>query len=630
MKDLFKLDFSNIKGDFIGGLTAGIVALPLALAFGDQTALGAMSGLYGAIAIAILAAFFGGTATQVSGPTAPMTVVSASVISSALLETGAETVADAIPLILATFFIAGALEVVFGIIRLGKYIKYIPYPVVSGFMSGIGVIIIFTQIFPLLGYNAGMDAELVADKIPLAEQQVLDGLIREATQTAEMKGTMDGAVISQANDAFQLVEPAEIQDRAKRLAQLQSKSTTGLFQLFTRPFSIPGGINWMNLLLGLGTLIIIYGFKRITKVVPSSLVALIVLTPVAFFFLAPGSVPVIGSVQEGLPPIQLSFFAAMLDLGNLGLIIRFGATLAALGAIDSLLTSVVADNITKTRHNPNQELIGQGIGNMGAAFIGGLPGAGATIRTVINVDSGGKTRISGMIAGLFLLAVLLGLSGIVQYIPKAVLAGILLTVGIGIIDYKGLKHLRDVPLGDAVVMVVVLLLTVFVGLLEAVAVGMIMATLLFMKKSADTVEDGAVTESLSTFSREKPWADEGDLVNRMGDRVFIKHLDGPLFFGFVSSFKTIIQHLPALEVLVIRMDRVPYIDQSGMYALEDAVMELRDKGITVAFTGMNEQVYDMLKQINLIPDLVPEAQIFADFQACRRWLGSRLDEQSLL
>ncbi|NJC27985.1 SulP family inorganic anion transporter [Neolewinella antarctica] len=629
MTNPFKFDFSNLKGDFIGGLTAGIVALPLALAFGDQTALGAMSGLYGAIAIAILAALFGGTNTQVSGPTAPMTVVSASVIASAMLEVGVTDAYEAIGLILATFFIAGAIQVFFGIIKLGRFIKYIPYPVVSGFMSGIGVIIIITQIFPLLGYDASQDVELVTGKLPIAEEQILEGIIKEEAQDGVLKGVMDGTVIQETNARFSAVTAEDIETRAGKLAQRQSKGTVGVFQLLTRPFSFPGGINWLNLLLGIGTVMIIYGFKRITKAVPSSLVALVVLTLVAVFFVEPGAVPVIGAVDGGLPQIRLSFFAALFDLGNLGIILNFGATLAALGAIDSLLTSVVADNITKTKHDPNQELIGQGIGNMGAAFIGGLPGAGATLRTVINIESGGKTKISGIVAGVFLLAVLLGLSGVVSYIPKAVLAGILLTVGIGIIDYKGLRHLRSVPIGDAAVMLVVLGLTVFVGLLEAVAVGMVMATLLFMKKSADIVESEARGESLTEFSQEKPWADEGDLIKRLGDRVYIKHLDGPLFFGFVSSFQAIMRQLPNLEVLVIRMREVPYIDQSGLYALEDAILDLQKRNVAVVFTGMNDQIRDMLERINLIPGLVDTEYVFKDFKTCRSWLSERLEEGNL-
>lgn len=228
-------------------------------------------------------------------------------------------------------------------------------------------------------------------------------------------------------------------------------------------------------------------------------------------------------------------------------------------------------------------------------------------------------------AGVFLLAVLLGLSGIVQYIPNGVLAGILITVGIGIIDYKGFRHLRAIPRGDAIVMLMVLGLTVFVGLLEAVAIGMVLAALLFMKKTADTVEDGARSESLTDFSHEKSWQDEGDLIKRVGDKVFIKHLDGPIFFGFVSSFQTIIQNLPELQVLVIRLGRVPYIDQSGLYAMEDAIHDLQGRGIAVVFTGMNDQVKSMMERINLVPGLVDEKYCFPTFKECRSWLGTRLE-----
>ena len=628
MTNPFVFDFSNLKGDFLGGLTAGIVALPLALAFGAQTALGPMAGLYGAIAIAILAALFGGTATQVSGPTAPMTVVSSAVIANAMIETGAETVADALPLILATFFLAGVIEMIFGIIKLGRYIKYIPYPVVSGFMSGIGVIIIITQIFPLLGYNPQQDTELVQSRMGHAEEQILEGIIREEEQKGTFKGVMDGEVISATNAAFSRVTTEEITAEARRQAKRQASGTVGTIRNILRPFQT-NGINWLNFLLAIGTIIVIYGFKRITKAVPSSLVALIVFTVVSFFFIAPGAIPVIGEVEKGLPPFYFGFFSEFTNTGTIFLVIKFALTLAALGAIDSLLTSVVADNITKTKHDPDQELIGQGLGNMGAAFIGGLPGAGATMRTVINVDSGGKTKISGIIAGVFLLAVLLGLSGIVQYIPNGVLAGILITVGIGIIDYKGFRHLNAIPRGDAVVMLIVLLLTVFVGLLEAVAIGMVLAALLFMKKSADSVEADSTTGSLKEFSRDKPWEDEADLVERLGDRVYIKHMDGPLFFGFVSSFQAMIQSLPNVEVVILRMREVPYVDQSGLYAMESAVMDLQSRGVAVVFVGMKPQVRSMMERINLIPGLVQEKYVFENFKACRSWLGSRLEEGNL-
>lgn len=629
MNKVFQFDFSNLRGDFFGGLTAGIVALPLALAFGAQTALGPMAGLYGAIAIAILAALFGGTPTQVSGPTAPMTVVSSAVIANAMIEVGANSVEEALPLILATFFLAGLIEMILGIIKLGRYIKYIPYPVVSGFMSGIGVIIIITQLFPALGYNPTNDEALVTSRMAKAEEQLLEGIIREEERLGTAERVMDEAVFDRTAQRFDQVEDAEILAEARRQAKRQTSGTTGTIANITRPFTTPNGINWLNFLLTIGTILIIYGFKRITTAVPSSLVALVVLTLAAFFFIPEGAVPIIGEVEQGLPPVYFNFFGQFANPSLLLKIFEFAISLALLGAIDSLLTSVVADNITKTRHDPNQELIGQGIGNMGSALIAGLPGAGATMRTVINAKSGGKTKISGIIAGAFLLAVLLGLSGIVRYIPNGVLAGILITVGIGIIDYKGFRHLRSIPRGDAVVMIAVLLLTVFVGLLEAVAIGMVLAVFLFMKKTADTVEEGAETGSLEAFSREKPWADEGDLIDRVGDRVFIKHLDGPLFFGFVSSFQAMVNQLPMLDVVIIRMERVPYIDQSGLYAMEDAVLDLQGRGIAVAFTGLNDQVHDMLERINLVPGLVGEEYCFDTFQACRSWLSERLERGDL-
>lgn len=631
MRNIFKLDFSNIKGDFFGGLTAGIVALPLALAFGAQTELGAISGLYGAIALAVLAAFFGGTATQVSGPTAPMTVVSAAVIASFITESGASSVEEALPLIIATFFLAGALEVVFGIIKLGRFIRYMPYPVVSGFMSGIGVIIIITQIFPLLGYNASTDEALIQERLPHAEEVILEKILQEEEADGVLSGVMSMSDLEETTRRAQLVTAEDIRAEATKQAKSEASGTVGTITYLSRPFTVPNGINWPNFLVGLATVLIIYGFKRITTAVPSSLVALIIMSVVVYFFL-PGQVPIIGEVESGLPSLHLDFFGAYADFGALGLIAKFGLTLAALGAIDSLLTSVVADNITKTKHNSDQELIGQGIGNMGAALIAGLPGAGATMRTVINVQSGGKTKISGVIAGIFLLAVLLGVGPVVAYVPHAVLAGILLTVGIGIIDYKALRHLRSLPVADIVIMFVVLLLTVFVDLLTAVGVGMVLAALLFMKSISDVVEHKTQTasSSLKEFSRETPWEDDANLIEQYGDRVYIKHLDGPLFFGFATRFQEMIQALPNMSVVIMRMSKVPYVDQSGLYAMEEAVQELHAQDIAVIFTGLHGQPLDMFKRINLVPGLISEQYIFEEFGDCASWLIEQLkDEQTL-
>jgi SulP family sulfate permease len=549
--------FDNARGNFFGGLTAGIVALPLALAFGEQTELGAIAGLYGAIALAIVAAIFGGTKTQISGPTAPMTVVSAVVIADAIAYAGDFN--TAVPLIIATFFLAGAIQLGMGVAGIGKYIRYMPYPVVSGFMSGIGVIIVITQIFPFFGVSAPAGGPM--------------GTIRSVHQ-------------------------------------------------------IPEILNVASVSVALITIGIIYGLPRITKAVPSSLVALVVMTAAAFFMLDADSILRInsrGPIPTGLPELQLGFVAVFSNFQHMIVVFEYAFTLAALGAIDSLLTSLVADNMTKTRHDSNRELVGQGLGNMVGALIGGLPGAGATMRTVINIKSGGTGPLSGVVAGVFLLAVLLGLGSLVGWVPNAVLAGILITVGIGIVDYKGLRHLRTVPRADAAVMVIVLALTVFVDLLVAVGAGMVLSALLFMKNISDVIEHRTQSAPLREFSRELAWEDEGDLVARRGDKVFIKHLDGPLFFGFANRFQELVAKMPELEVVILRFDRVPYMDQSGLYALEDAIMEFRKQGIRVAFTDIHGQPRDLAEKIRLIPDLVPPQFCFASFAECATWLERYLN-----
>ncbi len=544
--------FSNFKGDALGGITAGIVALPLALAFGAQTELGAIAGLYGAIALGILAALFGGTKTQISGPTAPMTVVAAVLITEAIAEAGSLT--QAIPIIVATFVLAGILQVLLGVLKLGKYIKYIPYPVVSGFMSGIGVIIVVTQLFPFFGITA----------------------------------------------------PAG-----------------GAFGTLKNIHTIPEFINFYSVGIALATIAIIYLTPRITKKVPASLVALIIISIAAYFAVDASLFTRInseGPLPTGLPEIQLSFIKVFTDFGTMIRIFEYAATLAALGAIDSLLTSVVADNMTKEKHDSNKELIGQGIGNIGAGLIGGLPGAGATMRTVININSGGKNRLSGVMAGLLLTAILLGLGTLVGHVPNAVLAGILITVGIGIIDYKGISHIRSIPISDAIIMIIVLSLTVFVDLLIAVAAGMVLSSLLFMKKASDLVEEGSKVESLKDFTPEKPWDDEKEINKLISNDVYIKHINGPLFFGASAGFQDMMKAIPEVKVVIIRMGKVPYVDQSGLYAMEEALLELKNKGVKIVFTGLYGQAKDMFERIGIVPELVQKENCFDTINDCETWL----------
>ena len=358
------------------------------------------------------------------------------------------------------------------------------------------------------------------------------------------------------------------------------------------------------------TIITIYLFPKVTKKIPPALAALVIWTIVST--VVGLNVPIIGDIPKGLPEIRFEIFSSI-NLDILTIIVVPAITLAALGTIDSLLTSLVADNMTKAQHDSNKELIGQGIGNAVAGLIGGLPGAGATMRTVVNIKSGGRTQLSGIIHGVVLLIILLGAGEYAKLIPIPVLAGILITVGIGIIDYKGLKHLAHVPKADAVIMIIVLLMTVFVDLLQAVAVGMILATLLFMKNMSDIAESKSFSTLLADFYHHNILPDEKEIADKLGKQIFIQHFEGPIFFGFTSYFKQMIQSSSDVKVVIFRMENVPFIDQSGVYAIEDALLSLQNRGIKIIFTGLQDQPKDLLAKVELIPSLVKEEDVYESF-----------------
>ncbi|MBQ9587289.1 MAG: SulP family inorganic anion transporter [Bacteroidales bacterium] len=572
------LTTKNIKGDLFGGITAGIVALPLALAFGIQafggiddpaaSSMGALAGLVGATLLGFFASLFGGTHSQISGPTGPMTVITASLISGAWATSGGSFSQVLIAMSLAGLF-CGLFQILFGIIKIGKYVRYIPYPVLSGFMSGIGVIIILQQFYPLMG-------------------------LKSPVLTIDMITEM--------------------------------------------PTRLASGISLNALWLGLGTILIITLFPKVTKKIPATLVALIAMTLVSLLLDMPDNLT-IGSIPSGLP---LPFFAnEAVNLGEVDWLtvlktsIIPGLTLAGLGSIDTLLTSVVADNITKTHHNSNRELIGQGIGNMVSGLFCGIAGAGATMRTVVNVKSGGRTQLSGMFHSLFLLAILLGLGGLVKYVPLSVLAGILITVGWGIIDFKGFKDLLKIPRADAFVLVVVFLLTVFVDLLTAVGIGMVIACVLFMKRASDLVEGGYSSTQMTDsdlhkglpappqadFDKTKPWNDEGGLTPEMLEHIYIQRLNGPIFFGTITKFQEVMSDVPEhAKVVIIRMRLVSFMDQSGLYAMETAIKDLQARGVMVLMTIIQPQPMYMLKTMNLIPAVVPEEHTFKTFEECTEFL----------
>ena len=550
MKLIYNLHFNNLRGDVFGGITAGVVALPLALAFGVQSGAGPVAGLYGAIAIGIFAAIFGGTSTQVSGPTGPMTVISALVIAKAI--EGYGSLEAGMGFIICIFVLAGIVQILFGLLQLGAYIKYIPYPVVSGFMSGIGGIIILLQIFPFLGQAS--------------PKKVLD-------------------VITHIPEAIPL-------------------------------------INWEAVLISSSTIAIIYLFPRFTKAVPSTLVALISMTIVTASMGL--EVPVIGPIPTSLPELNLGAIVNI-HATDITLIVELALTLALLGAIDSLLTSVIADNITKTKHHSNRELVGQGIGNIIAGCIGGLPGAGATMRTIVNINAGGQTPLSGVAHGVLLLGTLLGLGNYAQEIPIPVLAGILITVGIGIIDYKGLRHIKSVPRTDAVVMLIVLGMTVFVDLIQAVATGLILSSILFMKQMSDQLSSEVKILPIKENCRQ--WWKE-NIPDSIAEKIYVKHFPGPIFFGFAPALQAMADSLPDVRVVVFRMMNVPYIDQTGLYALEEVVLSLEKRNIAVVITGLKNQPYRMLQRINLVPGLVPENYLFDKVEDCIQWLGEKLKQSS--
>ena len=534
---------SKISGDLFGGLTAAIVALPLALAFGVQSGMGAIAGLYGAIALGIFAAMFGGTSTQISGPTGPMAVVASVVVAGEIALYG--SLEKALPYIVVTFVLAGLLQIMMGVLKIGQYIRYMPYPVISGFMSGIGLIIIIMQIFPFFG----------------------------------------------------LESPKKIVDILSSIG------------------SIFSNINYAALFLAASTIAIIYLFPKLTKKIPSTLVALVVMSVVSVVFEM--DVPIIGSIPQGLPEFHWEVLSSF-DYSDPLLILIPALTLAALGAIDSLLTSVVADNMTKTEHNSNKELVGQGIGNTLAGFIGGLPGAGATMRTVVNINAGGRTKLSGVFHGAVLVVILLGAGTLAEMIPLSVLAGILITVGIGIIDYKSVKNILHIPRSDAAIMVIVLLLTVLVDLLQAVAVGFVLSTIWFMKQMGESAAQKANGWMLQ--QQDEELEDEKSLPKEIKEHIYIQHFHGPIFFGFTSSFKAIIKSLPNVDAVVFRFEDVPYIDQSGLYSLEETFVDLKSRNTTVYLCGLEEQPLSMLTKMKIIPNLLPSTHVSDSFETTKELL----------
>ena len=525
-----KYSLQALRGDLFGGVTAAVVGLPVALAFGVASGLGALAGIYGAIAVGFFAAVFGGTRSQISGPTGPMAVVMAVIVTS-----HADSLAEAFTIVI----MAGMIQILLGLMRIGRFVAFTPYSVISGFMSGIGIIIILVQTLPFLG-------------APVAIGGPLDA-VREWPN-----------VIGNVN--FGALAIAVV--------------TLGV------------GILWPN---------------KLKKFLPPTLAALVVGTLMGVLWLT--NTPIIGDVPTGLPSFNLPDFST----GILVKAVQPALTIALLGSIDSLLTSLIADSMTRTRHNANRELVGQGIGNMAAGFIWGMPGAGATLGTVVNIRAGGRTQISGVVRAAILLALVLGLGKYVESIPHAVLAGILMKVGWDIIDWRFLTRIYHVQREHLMVMVITLGLTVFVDLVTAVAIGLIAAGMASARQFERLELDSVVSVPLldQSFLGSKVGEDGEDDESAFSARVGLVALRGS--FTVASSNKlidTISVDIRDHEVVILDFSDTVYIDDSAALVVEQLVDSAIAQDTKVIVMGLTGLPADTLKALNVLRQ-VPEDD-FAD------------------
>lgn len=543
-----KVHWDNIRGDLVGGLNVGVVALPLAIAFGVESGLGAIAGLIAAIVVSLVGATLGGSPWLISGPTVPVTVVSSVIIASELDH--AATHEAALATIFMIFLLSGAFQIVFGLLRFGEYARFVPYPLVSGFQTGIGIMLVLFQLLPLFGYPMDIHFGSLLMSLP--------GIVKN--------------------------------------------------------------INWSAFGLGAGTVLIIYLFPKGIRTIPSTLIAMVTFSLVAYYLSL--DVPTIGQVPSEWIRWRWSNLLAF-DKTHWSHVLKPALTLAILASIDTLLTTLVTGMFIRSRNDNNRQLMAQGLGNIFSALAGGLPGAGATLRTVLNIRSGGKSILSSLTQGLFLLLFLLKIGSFLKFIPLSIFAAILITVGVSIIDYKSLRDLHKIPRSDAVVMIAVIITTVAVGLLEAFAFGIILASLFFVKKMAD--QSMGKNEPILLIPEMEEMTSTLDPMYLVRE-VQIHELRGPLFFGYAAHFKEAFQAELNTRAVIFRMERVPFIDHSGMYVLKEVFLHLRQKKIVVLLSGLQPQSREELIRMNIIPTLIREEWIFSSFSAAADWLGVYLKE----
>ncbi len=529
-----KIHFRNLRGDLFGGVTAAVIALPMALAFGVASGAGAASGLWGAVLVGFFAALFGGTPTLISEPTGPMTVVMTAVIAN-LTATDPE---NGMAMAFTVVMMAGLFQIIFGALRLGKYVTMMPYTVISGFMSGIGIILVILQLAPFLG---------------------------QASPGGGVVGTLQSIPDLLAN-----IQPAE------------------------------------TMLAVVSVAIIWFMPAKLKRLVPPQLVALIGGTILSLVLFPDLDIRRIGEIPMGFPQMQVPTFSP----SQLQLMFVDAAVLGMLGCIDALLTSLVADSLTRTDHNSNKELIGQGLGNLMSGLFGGIAGAGATMGTVVNIQTGGRTALSGLTRAFILLIVILGAANLAATIPLAVLAGIALKVGIDIIDWDFLKRAHQISIKGALIMYGVILLTVLVDLIAAVGIGVFVANILTIERMSQLRSESvrAITDAddaIRLNSDEKRWLDEGN------GRVLLFQLGGPMIFGVAKAISREHNAIGEYDAVVFDLSDVPHMGVTASLAIESAIQEASEKGRYVYIVGAAGQTRRRLASLKVF-DLVPSNHLYTD------------------
>jgi len=515
-------NLKTLRGDIFGGVTAAIVSLPLALAFGVASGAGAEAGLYGAILVGFFAAVFGGSPTLISEPTGPMTVVMTAVLTSMIAANPDNGLAMAFTVVI----IAGVFQIILGLFKLGKYITLMPYSVISGFMSGIGVILIILQLAPFLGFP-----------------------------------NPSGGVIGAFKSLPDLIQNVKLHEFA----------------------------------LGAITLAILFFVpKKIAKLVPPQLIALVVGTLLGLVLFANTDLRVIGEIPLGIPDLQLPVFSK----DQMAQMLADGIVLGTLGCIDALLTAVIADSLTRQTHNSDKELVGQGIANIFSGLFGGLPGAGATMGTVVNIQSGARTAISGVTRALILLVVVLGAAKLTENIPMAVLAAIALKVGLNILDWSFVKRAHKLSWQAALIMYGVMLLTVFVDLIVAVGLGVFIANIITIERLSQLQSDNIV--SVSDADNDAPLSrDEKTLLQRAKGSVLLVYLSGPMIFGVSKAIARNHSVIDNYKKVIFDLSDVPFMDTTISLALENTIKDALEKQLDVYIIKPKSGAEDSVSKLDV-------------------------------